>query len=140
MKTIKSILAGLIILIASVATSNAAVKMGGPSQNDVLNMYISAITTGKTTDLDKFLDNGLQYNVHVGEKTNTLSKEQLVDYLKNATIIDAPQNTVVTVVEQDDNVVKMKVELKYEGFTRTDVVTISKFFGWKITNIDSTSK
>jgi hypothetical protein len=139
MKTLKSVLAGFIILIASVA-SNAAVKAGQPSQNDVMNIYVTAISTGKASDLDKFLDSDLQFNVHQGENVNSLNKQQVIDYLNNNTVLNEPLNTNVTVVAQDDATAKMKVEFKYDGYTRVDVVTLSKNLGWKITSVDSTSK
>jgi len=43
-------------------------------------------------------------------------------------------------MQQDDASAKIKVEFKYDGYTRTDVITLNKAFGWEITSIDSTSK
>jgi hypothetical protein len=139
MKTLKSMLAGIIILFTSVAASNAAVKHGQPSQNDVVNIYVNAISTGNADDLDKFLENDMQFNVHQGNNVNAINKDQLLSYLKNNTS-NTPVNTNVTVMQQDDSSAKIKVDFKYAGYTRTDVVTLDKTFGWKITSVDSTSK
>jgi len=140
MKTLKSVLAGIIILFSSVAASNAAVKHGQPSQNDVVNTYVTAISTSNGSDLDKFLDNDMQFNVHLGSNVSTINKDQLLGYLKDNASSSSPVNTNVTVMEQDDASAKIKVDFKYDGYTRTDVVTLSKTFGWKITSVDSTSK
>jgi len=140
MKTLKSTLAAIIILFTSVAVSNAAVKPGQPSQNDVVNIYINAVSNGRATDIDKYFDDELQFNVHHGENVTTLTKDQVLDYLKQSTGSNAPVNTNITVMQQDDNSAKIKVNFKYSDYTRTDVVTLNKTFGWRITNIESTSK
>ena len=140
MKTLKSVLAGIIILFSSVAASNAAVKHGQPSQNDVVNTYVTAISTGNGSDLDKFLDNDMQFNVHLGENVTALNKDQVLDYLKNNGSATSPVNTNVTVMQQDDNSAKIKVAFQFADYTRTDVVTLDKTSGWKITSVDSTSK
>ena len=140
MKTLKSVLAGIIILFSSVAASNAAVKHGQPSQNDVVNTYVTAISTGNGSDLDKFLDNDMQFNVHLGENVTALNKDQVLDYLKNNSSATSPVNTNVTVMQQDDNSAKIKVAFQFADYTRTDVVTLDKTSGWKITSVDSTSK
>jgi len=140
MKTLKSALAAIIILFTSVAASNAAVKADEPSQNDVVNIYVNAISNGKANDIDKYLDEELQFNVHQGSNVTTLNKDQVLSYLKQSTGSNAPVNTNVTVMQQDDATAKIKVDFKYEGYTRTDVVTLNKVFGWKITGVESTSK
>jgi len=141
MKTLKSMLAGIVILFASVA-ANAAVKPAStqPSQNDVVNIYISAITNGKTSGLDKILDDDMQFNLHQGQNVNTLNKDELIKYLADNGTANAAVNTNTTVMQQDDASAKIKVEFKYDGYTRTDVITLNKAFGWEITSIDSTSK
>jgi hypothetical protein len=140
MKTLKSALAAIIILFTSVAVSNAKVKTDQPSQTDVVNMYVTAVSNGKSTDMDKYFDDALQFNVHQGTNVTSLDKDQVLDYLKQGTGSNAPVNTNVTVMQQDDSSAKIKVDFKYDSYTRTDVVTLSKSFGWKITSVDSTSK
>jgi hypothetical protein len=140
MKTLKSMLAGIIILFSGVAASNAAVKADQPSQSDVVNIYVSDVSNGKAADLDKYLDDELQFNVHQGSNITTLNKDQVLDYLKQSTGSNSPVNTNVTVMQQDDATAKIKVEFKYDSYTRTDVVTLSKSLGWRITSVDSTTK
>lgn len=140
MKTLKSMLVAIIILFTSVAVSSAAVKPGQPSQNDVVNIYINAISNGKATDIDKFFDDELQFNVHRGSNVITLNKDQVLDYLKQSTGSNAPIGTNITVMQQDDASAKIKVSFKYDDYIRTDIVTLNKTFGWKITGVESTSK
>src|ERR1700761_7797740 len=102
MKTVKSALAAIIILFTSVAASNAAVKKDQPSQNDVVNIYINAVSNGKANDVDKYFDDELQFNVHRGSNMATLNKDQLLNYLKESTGSNVPVGTNVTVMQQDD--------------------------------------
>jgi hypothetical protein len=140
MKTVKSALAAIIILFTSVAVTNAKGKTDQPSQTDVVNMYVSAVSNGKSADMDKYLDDELQFNVHQGSNVTSLTKDEVIDYLKQNTGSNTPTSTNVTVMQQDDASAKVKVDFKYDSYTRTDVVTLSKAFGWKITSVDSTSK
>jgi Putative lumazine-binding len=140
MKTLKLMLAGIALLFTSIA-ANATVKPHDqPSQNDVVNMYVNAITTGSTVDLGKILDNEMQFNIMRGENTTTLNKAQLLDYLKNNTVTTTAVTTKTTVLTDDGNAAKIKVEFKYSDYTRTDVITLTKSGNWKIANVDSTFK
>jgi len=141
MKTLKLMLAGIALLFTSVA-ANAAVKSAKnePTQADVVNMYINAIKTGTTTDLTKLLSSDMQFNLKRGENVNTLNKEQLLDYLKNNTVANTDVTTTTTVLTDDGNASRVKVEFKYDGYTRIDEITLTKSSGWKIANVDSTFK
>jgi ketosteroid isomerase-like protein len=141
MKTLKSILAGIVLLFAC-AGANAAVKTHAsqPTESDVVTMYINAIKSGTADKLDKVLDNDLEFNIHRGEKVNTLNKEQLIDYLKSAGAGTGDVNATTTVLAEDENTGKVKIEFKYADYTRTDIVSLSKSTGWKITSVNSTCK
>ncbi len=141
MKTLKSMVAGIALLLACI-TANAAVKSHAtqPTQKDVVNIYIGAITNGKTENLDKVLGDDLQFNMQRGQRVNTLTKEQLLDYLKNNAVAGGAVDTTTTVLTDDENTSKIKIDFKYDGYTRTDVVTLDKSFGWKITSVNSTFK
>jgi hypothetical protein len=141
MKTLKSMLTGVALLFICVAAS-ATVKQSAdkPTKNDVVNAYIDAIAHGKTDNLGNILDDGLQFNIVRGDHVNTLNKDQLLDYMKNNTVADAPVSTSTTIVQQDDDAYVVKVDFKYGDFTRTDTVTIENNGGWAVTKVQSTFK
>ena len=141
MKTLKIMLAGIALLFASVA-ANATVKphTNPITQTDVVNMYIDAITTGKTDNLDKILDNDLQFNTARGANVNTLNKDQLVDFIKANTVSGLAVTTDTTVLTSDNGTLKVKVDFKYDGYTRTDVLSLVKTNSWKVTSVDSSTK
>ena len=82
----------------------------------------------------------MQFNLKRGENVNTLNKEQLLDYLKNNTVANTDVTTTTTVLTDDGNASRVKVEFKYDGYTRIDEITLTKSSGWKIANVDSTFK
>jgi len=141
MKTIKSMLAGITLLLAFV-TFNASAKThtSQPTQSDVVKTYINAINNGNVNDLNKILDNEVHFNTKRGENINTMDKSQLLDYLKNNTVAGVTVNTNTTVLSSDDDNAKVKIEFQYDGYTRVDIVTLNKALGWEITNIDSSNK
>lgn len=141
MKTLKIMLAGIALLFASVA-ANATVKLhpNPITQTDVVNMYINAVTTGNTDNLDKILDNDLQFNTARGANVNTLNKDQLVDFIKANTVSGLAVTTDTTVLTSDNGTLKVKVDFKYDGYTRTDVLSLVKTNSWKVTAVDSSTK
>ena len=141
MKTLKSMLTGIALLFICVAAS-ATVKQSAdkPTKSDVVNTYIDAIAHGKTDNLSNILDDGLQFNIVRGDNVNTLTKDQLLDYMKSNTVADAPVSTNTTIVRQDDDAYVVKVDFKYGDFTRTDTVTLENNSGWVVTKVQSTFK
>jgi len=140
MKTLRSMLAVIALLVAGTA-ANAHVKTigGNATTDDAINTYISAITSGKTSNLDKELDDNMKFSVHRGDNVNSINKDELLDNLKD-TGASQPLSTKTTSLQDDDGIAKIKVEFIYDGFMRTDVVTLNKSTGWMITNVDSTTK
>lgn len=136
MKTLKLTLTSIALLFACVAATAAGKTK--PSQTDVLNTYIADVSTHQTTDLNKVLDDDLHFNIKRGENVNTLNKDELIQYLQQSTATNPPVKTDTTILQQDDNTATIKVVFKYDSFVRTDVVTLSKVYGWKVSNVDST--
>jgi hypothetical protein len=140
MKTLKSMLAVIALLFVGAAANATTKTVGGnPTKDDVLNVYISAISTGSIKGLDKILDNDLQFNTQAGANVNTLNKDELLSYLKNNAVANQPLSVASTVLDEDDNTAKVKIDFKYDGYVRTDVVTLNKSFGWVITNVNSST-
>jgi hypothetical protein len=136
MRTLKSMLAGIALLLICVA-ANAITRptTGKLTRDEVVKIYIDANTSGNVSNLNNVLADDLQFNIQRGDYVNTLDKNQLIDYLKNNTIPDPSVKTTTTVMREDDNSSVIKVEFKYDGYSRTDEVTLNKTFGWVITQV-----
>ena len=136
MRTLKSILAGIALLFICVA-ANAITKptTGKLTRDEVLKIYIDATTNGNAGKLDNVLADDLQFYLQRGDYVNTLDKTELIDYVKNNTTPDPSVKTTTTIMREDDNSSVIKVVFKYDGYSRTDEVTLNKTFGWVITTV-----
>lgn len=136
MGTLKSILAGIALLFIC-AAGNAISKpaTGKLTRDEVVKIYIDATTSGNVIKLNNVLADELEFYIQRGDYVNTLNKNQLIDYLKNDATSDASVKTTTTVMQGDDNSSVIKIEFKYDGYSRTDEVTLYKTRGWLITNI-----
>lgn len=137
MKTLKLTIAVLAFLFVGVTANAAAKKI---TKSDVVNTYIDAIANGKTQGLDQVLDNEMQFNTKRGDNITTIDKNTFLDFLAKNGTGAAPLNTSTTVVQDDENTQKIKIDFKYDGYVRTDVLTLSHTTGWVITNVTSTTK
>ena len=141
MKTLKSMLAGITLLFICVA-ANAITKPTAdtPTKDDVVKVYIDAITSGNVIKLNNVVADDLQFDIQRGQNVNTLNKNQLIDYLKNNTVPDPSVKTTTRVEQEDDNSAVVKVEFKYDSYSRTDEVTLYKTRTWLITKVVSIVK
>ena len=124
------------MLFISVA-ANAITKpvAGKLTRDEVVKIYIDATTSGNVTKLENVLSDDLQFNIERGDYVKILDKNQLIDDLKNNTVSDKSVKTTTTFMREDDNSAEIKVEFKYNGYSRTDEVTLNKTFGWVITAV-----
>lgn len=138
MKTLKSMLGGLILLLVCATAANAAVKPAAMrlTKEDVVNIYIDAIAHGDMKGLDNVLDDSLHYIVQRGNNPMTLHKDDLMDYLRTNPA-DPSVTTTTTVVEDGDRHTRIRVEFKYAKYTRTDLLTLDDYGGWMITKVES---
>ena len=139
MRTLKSMLAGIALLLICVA-ANAITKptTGKLTRDEVVKIYIDATTSGNVSKLNNVFADDLEFYIQRGDYVNTLDKNQLIGYLKNNTTSDPSVKTTTTVMREDDNSSVIKVEFKYDGYSRTDEITLNKTFGWVITTVACT--
>lgn len=139
MKTLRSIMAGVALLLVCVAANAAKHASVNQTSDDAVTAYVNAIANGKTADLDKVLADDMQFNTKHGGDVTTMDKTELINYLKNDAVYPSVK-TNTTVMSSDDDNAKIKVEFQYDGYTRVDVLVLSKTFGWKINSVESSTK
>lgn len=140
MKTLKSILLGLALIITStvVVKANDNDKL---TKDHAISTYIDAVTHGKLDGFSKVLDNNFKLSMMRGNTVLNFDKAQMLNSLSASknTIQDCQVST--STVENNGEVAIVKVDLQYEAFTRSNLVTVSNTGnGWKITNIHSVFK
>ncbi|MFD2147983.1 hypothetical protein [Mucilaginibacter antarcticus] len=136
MKTLKTIFLGLALLVVSTATF-AAKSAASLSKEEVINMYVAALTQGKIDGVENILHRDVKHTLHRGEKEFNLNKKQILESLKaNANVKQACEvNT--TIMEEGFNGTVVKVTMKFEGYTRTNLITISNNKDATITKIET---
>lgn len=142
MKNLKSIVLGLALLLVC-----GAVKATPVSDNEnltaihAINTYVDAITRGKLGGLNDVLDQSVKFNMLRGKKMLSFDKKQMMEFFKGGKNVEQACVTSTDVVESNADVKVVKVDMKYDGFTRSNYVTIANTGdGWKITNVYSVFK
>jgi hypothetical protein len=138
MKTLKTIILGLALLVAgSTAFAAQAPEL---TKTDVLNMYVDALVHGKISGVDDILDKDVKQTLRRGEKQFRLDKKQILESLKAQENIEQGCTFNTLVVEENEKEMVVKITMKYDGYTRTNLVTIaSKKADSKITKIETLS-
>lgn len=139
MKTLKSIMLGAALLIAGAA--NAIVKpnhLDALTKNDVLEIYTNAVVHGKIDDLDKILANNVEYFIQRGDKSFKIGKDAIIESFKASENIEQGCKYSTSIVEDTSHGMVVKLEMKYDNYVRTNLITISlKHSDWKITKIET---
>lgn len=134
MKILKSIMLGLALTIAF----TAAKADGKPSKADVLNIFMDAAAHGKMEKFEGVLANDLEYNIQRGERTIKADKKQMLDYYKASQNIEQACKCTATTLEDNDAYMVVKVEMKYDSYTRVNVITIKDTgSNWRITRVNT---
>jgi hypothetical protein len=136
MKTLKSIMLGLVLLAATITANAAPINEDISSQNYAVTTFINAITKGKVDDLSNVLDKTMSFNVLRGQAVRTFSKDELLGYLQNDKGVKLNCITSTSVVESNAKLEVVKVDIKSHGLTRSNLLTLANTAnGWKIVNI-----
>ena len=138
MKTLRSIMLGLALLaFCGIAKANTTPD-GKLTKNYAINTYVDAMTRGRLNGLNDVLDKSVAFNMVRGKQVLSFDKQQMLDYLKTGKNTEQMCITNTTVVENNDQVAIVKVDMQYDGFTRSNYLTIAHTGnGWKITNVYS---
>ena len=138
MKTLKSILLGLALMVVCGAVKANNTDDGKLTQNHAINTYVDAMTRGKLQGLNDVLDQSAQFSMLRGKTVLSFSKKQMLDYLQANKNTEQTCTITTSIVESNANVAVVKVDMKFDGFVRSNYVTIANTGnGWKITNVYS---
>jgi len=140
MKTLKAIVMGLALLFVG-AVSQAAPSGHNLSKEEALDTYLNAVVHGKTAGIDDAIDDDATFYMKRGDNVNTLTKSQIISALKANENIEQDCKCTKTVMQDDDDISKIKVEMKYNDFTRVDVITTTHSGNkWLITSVETSYK
>jgi hypothetical protein len=139
MKTLRSIMLGLALLLVCSATKASNIKGEKLTRNHALYTYADAITQGKLSNLNDVLDKTAEFSMLRGKTIISFSRKQMLDYLKSNKNVEEICTTSTSIIASDANVEIVKFDMKFKGFVRHNYITIANTGnGWKITNVYST--
>lgn len=140
MKTLKLFISAL-VLSATFAVAKADNIGVLPSKDYALYTYVNAICHGDTSGIDEVLDKNATFSIVRGKNVETANKAQMMKFLKENQNISQDCTVTTSVVDSSNDVSVVKVDMHYNGFTRTNYITIANTAdGWRITNVHSVFK
>lgn len=120
--------------IANAANPNASAL----SKNDALDIYTNAVIHGKIAGLDQALSKNAELKMYRGEKLFKLDRQAILDSFKASENVEQTCKFSSSTVENTDDAMVVKLEMQYDTYTRTTMVTIKKEKNdWKITSIET---
>ncbi len=141
MKTLRSIALGM-ALLATVCVANAAEKPAERlSIHYAINTYIDAISRGRLQGIDEVLDPTVKFSMLRGTTVLSYGKAEMLKFMKGEQNVEQACTISTAQVESNDHISVMKVDMNYNGFVRSNYVTIANTGeGWKITSVYSVFK
>lgn len=137
MKTLKKSILTLSFLFGVCLFVNAGVHIkAGVSAKEVLVKYIENSTSGEDHDFKELLGEDFKQYIDCDKKRFNYNKKQFLNYMKITKNVIFNCETEYSWLEQAEDFVIAKVDMKFPTFTKTDYITLSNTKeGWKITNI-----
>ena len=141
MKTLAKTFAEAALIAVSTFTMAAAKPAGDNSKKAVVNLstadlaidhYVAVMTEGQSAGVEQLFTSDFSQKVHASEdKTN--SRSEVISFLKKQKGEQLNCKTSTTIVEQSSDYMLAKVTQQFEGFTKTDLVTLVNDGGnWKV--------
>ncbi|AMR30205.1 hypothetical protein A0256_01610 [Mucilaginibacter sp. PAMC 26640] len=142
MKKLKSIMLGLTLLVVcSAAKATTLNDNDNLTATHAVNTYVDAMTRGRLSGLNEVLDSSVKFSMLRGKKLLSFSKKEMMDFFKADKNVEQSCTTSTSIVESNADVKLVKVDMKFQEFTRTNYVTLANTGdGWKITNVYSVFK
>jgi len=141
MKTIKTIVAALLLVVTFGAAKANTIDNEILTVNHAVNTYVNAMTHGQVSDLANVIDANAKFTMLRGKKMLSFNKADILGSVQENENVDQDCKTTTTVRESNSDLTVVKVDMKYAGFTRSNYVTLANTAdGWKITNVYSVFK
>lgn len=141
MKTLKSIFAGLALLITATVVKADEPAEAKLTKSYAVSTYVNTMTLGKNSGLNEVIEQSAKFNILRGKQVLSFSKADMLKFAGENIGIRQVCTTSVSEVESNTDMSIVKVDMNYGTFTRTNYVTIANTGdGWKITNVYSVFK
>lgn len=137
MKTLKSIVLGLALLVVGTVANAANKPAIELTKNEVLNIYINALVHGKVDGLENILADDVKFTMYRGTSEVNLNKKNILAALKASENIEQGCTTTTAVLDETKKSMVVRVSMDYGGYKRINLLTISlNRADFKITKIE----
>lgn len=120
------IIFALIGAFVAIATASFAkdkrVKNTNPTT--VIDSYIQITTKGNTEGIQHLFSKDFKWTQSSNAKTKTCNRTDLITYLKSNKGLIQNCITTYSIVEKNNNCVIVKIEMKYDSFTKVECITL----------------
>lgn len=142
MKTLKLFLTALTLFTAfTAANAKENTTPVLPLQDYAIYTYVNVMCHGNLNGVDEVFDKNAKFSMVRGKSVVSSDKDQMVKYWQQSQHVEQDCTVSTSVVDSNADVTVVKVDMKYENFTRSNYVTIANTAdGWKITNVHSVFK
>jgi len=142
MKTLRTLMIGVALFtVCTAAKATFHTDEANMSKNFAINTYIDAMTRGKANGMNEVLDPSVKFTMLRGKKVISFSKKEVLENLKNDKDVEQNCTTDTEILQNDADQSVVKVDMKYDGFVRSNYVTLANTGnGWKIINVYSVFK
>ena len=141
MKTLVKTFAAAALIAVSTFTMAAAKPAGDNSTKATVNLstadlaidhYVAVMTEGQSAGVEQLFTTDFSQKVQASEdKTN--SRSEVISFLKKQKGEQLNCKTSTTIVQESADYMIAKVTMQFEGFTKTDLVTLVNDGGnWKV--------
>ncbi|UPZ35270.1 nuclear transport factor 2 family protein [Sphingobacterium sp. PCS056] len=141
MNTLAKTFAAAALIAVSTFNMAAAKPAGDNSTKATVNLstadlaidhYVAVMTEGQSAGVEQLFTTDFSQKVHASEdKTN--SRSEVISFLKKQKGEQLNCKTSTTIVQESADYMIAKVTMQFDGFTKTDLVTLVNDGGnWKI--------
>jgi len=141
MKTLKSLFLGLALLVITNVVKADEPTAAIITRNQAISTYINAMTLGNNAGLNEVIDQSAKFSILRGKSVISFDKADLMKFASQNQNVKQACTTTTTEMESNADMSVVRVDMKFENFTRTNYVTMANTEdGWKITNVYSVFK
>ena len=138
MKSLRIFTIALAIMAFSSAAKASINDDGKFTQTYAVSTYVDAMAHGHLDQLSDVLDPDVKFDMIQGRNFVSYGKKDMLNFMQTLKNVQEDCNTTSTIVQTNSSVSVIKVDMQFNGFTRSNYVTIAnKGKGWKIINVYS---
>jgi hypothetical protein len=140
MKTLRLLMLSLGMLTAlNIVNAKNIFDDGIYTKTHAIDTYVDAVTRGKLEGFDEVLDPSAKFTTLKANKhLVSYTKNEMISFLGKIKNVEENCTTSTDVIENTADMIVVKVDMKFENFTRSNYVSIANTGnGWKIINVYS---